>query len=213
MKLITPYKTKHGALKSLDNGGKFYNIFTTPDDGVISQAEVAKVVGVSSPAKAFLFLELALLGLLESDRESIFQRLGPKLTKARQKHRIQKFSIGSFKESCKPGTCAIVSGYPSFLEDKTQFQGMIMIPIMTGKVMTMMSIPIMDRFDVYQLYQNGSHTGAHSIIATVRGSKRLPNRRTTFAGLSKKLNFKTKAKNPHNIILEASFYCYPESSN
>ncbi|MCP4711528.1 MAG: hypothetical protein GY869_23155 [Planctomycetes bacterium] len=208
MKLITPYKTKHGALKSLDNGGKFYNIFTTPDDGVISRSEVARVAGVSSPAKAFLFLEIALSGLSESERVSILQRLGPKLTNAREKHAIQNYTIRTFRQSCKPGKCAIVSGYPSFLEDKTQFQAMIMIPIMIGKVMTMMPVPIMDRFDVYQLYQNESHTGPHSIIATVRGSKRLPNRRAIFAGLSKKLNFKTKAKKPHDVMLEASFYCY-----
>ena len=37
MKKIIPYKSSNEALTALDNGGRFYNIFTKAGDGVITQ--------------------------------------------------------------------------------------------------------------------------------------------------------------------------------
>jgi hypothetical protein len=46
MREITPYTTKRGLQKTLDNGGRFYNFFTDADDNVVSRAELAKAAGV-----------------------------------------------------------------------------------------------------------------------------------------------------------------------
>ena len=76
MKQITPYKTLQGALNALDNGGRFYNIFTKAKDEVITGSELYKAAGViSGKAQALLFFELALSDLPETDRDKVIQRL------------------------------------------------------------------------------------------------------------------------------------------
>ena len=64
MRKIMPYKTQRNALAALDNGGRFYNIFTEADDGEISTAELARVAGAfTDKQKMFLYLDMALAGL------------------------------------------------------------------------------------------------------------------------------------------------------
>lgn len=45
MKKIESYIDVNDAISDLDNGGRFYNLFTHADDGIISQAELGKVGG------------------------------------------------------------------------------------------------------------------------------------------------------------------------
>ena len=60
MREVHPYKTEGGLLKALDNGGRFFNIFTRASDDRITRAELAKAAGVfGSKPKAVLFLEMA----------------------------------------------------------------------------------------------------------------------------------------------------------
>ena len=46
MKKIEPYKSIDEATLSLDNGGRFYNVLTKSDDGIISTSELGKVAGI-----------------------------------------------------------------------------------------------------------------------------------------------------------------------
>ena len=78
--------------------------------------------------------------------------------------------------------------------------------IFTGKTMTFTTIPIFDKFDVYEVYANPDLTGDKTIIATVRGSKRLGTTKTTFAGIAKKLQFKDKSPRPHSLYVETLYY-------
>lgn len=50
MREVQPYRTERGLLKALDNGGRFFNIFTKAGDAQITRAELAK---------AALFFEMA----------------------------------------------------------------------------------------------------------------------------------------------------------
>ena len=60
MREIKPYKTVRGLTKAIDNGGRFYNLFSHAQDNVVSRGELAKAAGMfSSGANAFLFLEMA----------------------------------------------------------------------------------------------------------------------------------------------------------
>jgi hypothetical protein len=74
MRQILPYKTLQGALNALDNGGRFYNVFTKAKDEVITDNELYKAAGVSSgKAQAFLFFELALLNLPDTDKNQVIR--------------------------------------------------------------------------------------------------------------------------------------------
>ena len=81
-----------------------------------------------------------------------------------------------------------------------------MIPMCTGKITTFMMIPIFDKFDVYEVYSDANLKGNKTIIATVRGSKRLSTTMTSFGGIVKKLKFKDKSKRTHRLYIETLFY-------
>ena len=207
MKQIVPYRTLQGALNALDNGGRFYNVFTKAGDEVITDSELCRAAGVfSRKAHAFLFFELALSDLSKADREQVIRHLSPELRSTYLRQRPKHTEIEVFEQSARETDPVIVAGFPVFLEDKTQFSGFIMIPIFSGKVTTFMMVPIFDRFDVYEVYANSDLKGNKTIIATVRGSKRLAVAMTTFGGIVKKLKFKDKSKKPHSLYVETLFY-------
>jgi len=80
MKEVNPYKTVSGALKALDNGGRFYNIFTKSGDGTITNSELCKAAGVvSGKDKTFLFFNLALSDLSGNQHKEVISNLSPEL--------------------------------------------------------------------------------------------------------------------------------------
>lgn len=207
MKQIVAYRTLQGALNALDNGGRFYNVFTKAKDEVITDSELYKAAGVfSGKAQAFLFFELALSDLSEIDREQVIQYLSPELRSNYLRQRPKHTEIEVFEKEAQETDAVIVAGFPVFLEDKTRFSGFIFIPISTGKTMTFALIPIFDKFDVYEVYSDSDLQGNKTIIATVRGSKRLASTMTTFGGIVKKLKFKDKSKRTHSLYVETLFY-------
>jgi len=207
MKQIVSYRTLKGALDALDNGGRFYNVFTKADDNIITDSELYKAAGVlSGKAQALLFFELALSDLTENDRQKVIQCLSSELKSTYLKHRPVHRAIEVFEKESHETDAVIVTGFPVFLEDKTQFSGFIMIPISTGKTISFTMIPIFDRFDVYEVYSNSDLVGDKTIIATMRGSKRLTTIMTTFGVNVKKLKFKDESKRTHNLYIETLFY-------
>lgn len=74
MKKVKPYKSAAAALKSLDNGGWFYNVPTKANDGEITSAELNKVAGAFSGKQLMnLYLEMSLVKL--PNREGILSSL------------------------------------------------------------------------------------------------------------------------------------------
>ena len=207
MKQIVPYRTLQGALNALDNGGRFYNVFTRAKDEVITDSELCKAAGVfSCKAQAFLFFELALSDLSQADRDQVIRRLSPELRSAYLRKRPKHMEIEVFEQAARETDAVVVAGYPVFLEDKTRLSGFIMIPVSTGKVTTFTIIPIFDKFDVYEVYANSDLSGDKTIIATMRGSKKLAAAMTTFGGIVKKLKFKDKSERAHSLYVETLFY-------
>ena len=207
MREIIPYKTFQGALKALDNGGRFYNVFTKAKDEVISDSELFKAAGVfSKKDRAFLFFEMALSDLSETERERVIEHLSDDLRKDYLAERPRHTEVEVFEKEVREKDAVIMAGFPVFLEDKTQFSGFIIIPICTGKVTTFTMIPIFDKFDVYEVYADSDLKGDKTIIATMRGSKRLAVTMTTFGGIVKKLKFKDKSERKHSLYVETLFY-------
>jgi hypothetical protein len=76
MRELKPYRTMHGLRTAIDNGGRFYNLFTRADDHVVTRGELAKAAGVfTAGVNAFLFLEMAQQDLQSGDRQAILTRL------------------------------------------------------------------------------------------------------------------------------------------
>ena len=82
MRELVPYKTLRGAQKALDNGGRFFNLFSAAADNVVDPSELAKASGsLSLGTKAFLFFEMALLDLPPEERAETTALLSPDLRK------------------------------------------------------------------------------------------------------------------------------------
>ena len=62
MRELVPYKTLHGAQKALDNGGRFYNLFSAAADAIIEPSELARAAGSLSRRQGFPFLRDGIIG-------------------------------------------------------------------------------------------------------------------------------------------------------
>jgi hypothetical protein len=95
-----------------------------------------------------------------------------------------------------------LTGVPELIDSKSDFNGFIMIPIMTGKVTTFSLIPLIDRYDIYEL--RDEKTSEKFIIYNSKSSKKLTNEKIVIAGVLKELE-----KNEKEIkkkFLEAIYY-------
>ena len=207
MREITPYKTLRGLQKTLDNGGRFYNFFTDAGDNVVSRAELAKAAGVfSNEVSAFLFLEMAQQELTSADRTAIQFLLDADLRRRYQQQRPATLKSSQVEPNGTAGMAVIVTGYPRFVENKTEFSGFIMMPMQMGNMTTYMMIPIMDKFDVYEVFDDCRMCKPTSMIATVRGKKLNCDHSIRFGGVLKELKFKDQTKKSHKFYLEVAYY-------
>ena len=204
---IKPYRTVNGLKKSIDNGGRFYNFLTGADDEVVTRAELAKAAGVfSAGINAYLFLEMAQQDLATGDRESIITLLEPELRRNFKQNRPTCLLPSAVEKQGKAGRSLVVMGYPRFVEDKTEFNGFIMVPIVAGSVTTFTMIPIFDQFNVYEVFDDKRMRKPNSVVATTRGMKFEPGVPIRFGGILRKLSFENKTRNSHQFYLETVFY-------
>ncbi len=205
MRKIKPYKNSGSAISSLDNGGRFYNLLTQADDGEISPAELSKVAGVfSNRQQMFLCLEMSICELEDAAVERIVGMLSPKLKASYRRFLPSYFSPSEAVQKGKPARSAIVTGIPKHVESCSDFTGFIMVPVSTGKTTMMMMIPIIDRYDVYELRSQVSDQ--KFLIAHARGQRKLKAVKTRFGGMIKKLQRKKGEPQKHKVFLETLYY-------
>lgn len=207
MQEVRPYRTVAGMARALDNGGRFYNVLTKAGDDVVTGAELAKLAGTwSSGQSAFLFMEMARRDLPEADKKAILRLLDGDLKRGARKYRPLALRPSDVEAHGRAGRSAIVEGYPRFIQDRTQFTGFIMIPMTANNVTTFLMVPIYDRFDVYEVFDDRRRRKPNSVIATTRGVKFSPDDPIRFGGVLKKLEFKDETARPHSVYLETLYY-------
>lgn len=203
MKKLTPYQNLNTALKTLDNGGRFYNILTKAEDGIISQAELGKVGGLfSSKQQSILFLEMSISALSEKEKVGVLSQLDDGLQKQYQKHKAQRLQASEANDKGKISSNAIITGIPKLTDSKTDFMGFIMMPISTGEVTTFSMIPLIDQYDVYELRDESSSESF--FIAHARGSEQLPSENITVGGVIKEMS--SEEEKPLGKFLEAVYF-------
>lgn len=202
MRELQPYKTLHGARRALDNGGRFYNMFAKSGDQVIDHSELVRAAGVcSTGAKAILHFEMGLMDLSPEHRDEIVASLSPELLEKYQAHKPASYSPSMVEAQGSSGEMAIVSGYPVFVEDKTQFTGFVILV-----VPVVVLVPIFDQFDVYEVYDSPDLSAPRTVIATTRGTKRLDGMHIRVGGPLKELYFEDKTSKDHGLFLKALYY-------
>ncbi|MGC6429822.1 MAG: hypothetical protein ACON5F_02145 [Jejuia sp.] len=205
MKKIKPYKYADEALAALDNGGRFYNILTKANDGIISQAELGKVGGVfNDKQQMVLFFEMATSKLDDHKKQMIISKMETKLQQNHNKFIPLKMTPSEAKTKAIKSSSAILEGIPKRITSKTDFKGFIMIPLMVGNVTTFMMIPLIDQYDVYEL-RDELHSETF-IIAHARSKKKLPETKLKVAGVFKELKSDEDENSSTRLFLEVVYY-------
>jgi hypothetical protein len=205
MKKIKAYLNIEEAMLSLDNGGRFYNLMSRANNKIITQAELGKVAGLfNDKQKMMLYLELVLSKLSTGMKGILLAKLTPELRQSYEKHKPQYLQPSAAEEHGVLGSNAMITGIPKLTDSKTELSGFVMFPIMAGKTMSMVMIPIMDKYDVYELKDDVN--GEKFFIAHARGKQQLPEEQITIAGLIKELKADKKGEKPSHKFLEAIYY-------
>ena len=205
MKKIEAYSNIEEAMQTLDNGGRFYNLLAKANNKVITGAELGKVAGLfNDKQKMMLYLELAIRNLSPGMKSILLKKLTPELLLSYEKYKPQYLLPSEAEQNGILGNNAILTGIPKLTDAKTELSGFIMVPIMAGKTMTMVMIPIMDKYEVYEL--RDEHHGEKFFIAHARGEQKLPEQPMTIAGLIKELKPNKKGDQPSKKFLEAIYY-------
>ncbi|MGI8979649.1 MAG: hypothetical protein ACR2FY_10510 [Pirellulaceae bacterium] len=201
MREIKPYKTLQGAKASLDNGGRFFNLLTRAGDDRITNVELAKAAGVFlCESHAFVFLDMSLRDLPDSQRLQVLSLLERKLAGRYQKHGPRSLSASAANLEGQPGTLAVVEGYPQFVADQVQKR---MSFIMVGTVF--IPIVVEDHFQTYELYQGAAARGAALALAVPRATERLEKAQVRFGGVLREFTFEGNPKKK-GVFLEPLYY-------
>ncbi|MFA5299412.1 MAG: hypothetical protein WC389_14575 [Lutibacter sp.] len=205
MKKIEPYFNINEAIQSLDNGGRFYNIQTKAKDGIINQSELGKVGGIfNDKQQMILFLEMSILKLNQSDKNSIISTLDSDLKKTFQKYKSLELLPSEANSKGIISSNAIITGIPKLIDSKSNIEGFILFPIMSGNVTTIMMIPLIDEFDVYELRDEES--SETFLIAHLKDSERLPSKKMIIGGVLKELNKSEAEDEAKGKFLEAVYH-------
>jgi len=205
MKQLIPYQNIEEAMLKLDNGGRFFNLFTKADDGEINAAELAKVAGMfNERQKLVLFLELSISQLSKQDQVAIISKLDDKLRKDFLKYKAQELMASEAEARGVLSANAIITGVPTLKDSKSEFKGIILIPISTGKAMTFVPVPIIDQYDIYEI--RDEHSSETFLIAHSRSKDRLANEKIKVAGVLKDLEVKINGVKGRQKFLEINYY-------
>lgn len=205
MKKIESYIDVNDAISDLDNGGRFYNLFTHADDGIISQAELGKVGGLfNDKQKMMLFFELSVSNLGSAAKTEVLSKFDNSLQLNYQKYKAQELSASEANEIGVISSNAIITGIPKKIASKSEFNGYILIPILAGKVTTFIPVPITDSYDVYEIRDKKS--SETFFIAHARGSEKLPEQQIKVAGVIKELKSKKNEDNGSKKFLEINYF-------
>ena len=201
MKKIEPYKNINEATLSLDNGGRFYNVLTKSDDGIISSSELGKVAGLFiDKQKMVLFLDLAISNFDVNAKEKIVNSLDVSLRSTYEKYKSQEFLPSEAYDKGILSSNSIITGFPKKIDSKSDFNGVIVLPV--GKSFVVM--PIIDKYDVYEIRDEVSDDTF--LIAHARGSIVLPEKKIKVAGVLKELKANKNEKKASKRFLEALYY-------
>lgn len=211
MKLIEPYINVDEAILSLDNGGRFYNLFTEAEDGIISQAEIGKVAGLfNDRQKMVLFFELSVSRLDAVAKANVISKLDENLQRSYQKYKPQELLPSEAENKGVISANAIITGFPALIESKSELTGFILIPISTGKAMTFVPIPIIDHFDVYKMKDELS--SETFLIAHAKNAEKLPeHKRIKVGGVLKEFKLKKGEEPGVRKYLEINYFLTGES--
>ncbi len=206
MEKVTVFTHPADVLKQFDNGGRFFDFASSSDDGIITSGEIGKVAGIfGNKQKKVLYLGLAINALDVADKDRIIDSLSDDMMEAYEKYLPQELTPSGALEKGVASSNAIITGVPTLVDSRRALNGFVIVPVSTGKAISMIMIPIIERYDVYELRDEIS--SSTFLIAHAKGEGKLPERKVKVAGVLKELKLKVDGKEKTELFLEALYYC------
>ncbi len=213
MREVEPYRSLTELQQAIDNGGRFYNLFTAADDAVVSPGELAKAAGVyAAGMDAFLFLELAQQRLSAKDQQAVFNLLQPSLQKRFSIARPKQLAASQFECQSAVDQAVVMTGYARFVKESSQFGGFVLVPIMVGGVMTFMPIPLTDSYCIYEFFDDAAMISSSAMIATPKDKRIEHNGPIRVGGAVRKIEYKDAEPKTHRLFLETLYFTKLDAS-
>ena len=207
MRMVTPYKTFQAALRALDNGGRFYDLFAKARDEKIAISEISRLAGVfTSYSSAFLFFDLAIYQLSPREKHRLVSSFSEFQAAMYRANGPVHLTPSEIDNTGKAGSTAIVAGHIRHVERREEFGGFIMMPMMAGSSSLPMMVPIYDQFDVYEVHDAQSQGLSGTLVATSRGSRFRGDAAVRLGGYLRALAFKDATRGRHKLYLETVYY-------
>lgn len=211
MNQVDPYRTLGEAMSSLDNGGRFFNLFTTAGDDVVTAAEISKAAGIlGSEQTAFVYFTMALRGLSDSDRMHVLESLDESTRRSHDKHQATEVSASTFEAHAVEARSYIIEGHPKRASDEVR-SATILFPMMIGNVMTMMPMPVSESCQVYEVHDGPQQVSKPCLIVFARQETTLSSQKMRFGGIAKTMTFGAAADSRTTVYLEPSHFTPLES--
>jgi hypothetical protein len=205
MEKLSVFKQLSDTLQHFDNGGQFYDLTSHPEDGVITSGEIGKLAGVfSNQQKKVLYLALSIHSLDQLEKDKLISALDDDMKAAYQKYLPQELLPSEANSKGVLSANAILTGVPKMIDSKKELNGFVMVPISAGKAISFMLIPIIEKYDVYELRDEESSTSF--LIAHAKGEIKLPPRKIKVAGVLKELTVNKHKKEIPTLFLESLYY-------
>jgi hypothetical protein len=207
MREVNPYRTESELMKALDNGGHLYNIMSRRGDNVITYGELAKAAGaISTGIYAFLFFEMSQQNLPNDAREHAVNSLEPSLQKEFREDRPVVLSPSEIEPRGKVGKAVITEGYPKHLDDQIVKHACVNMAVSTGSGTAFESVPLVDRFAVFELFDTAAMQGSKAILACDLNTTFEPGEKIRFGGILSALSYRKKESGKPNKFLEGIFF-------
>lgn len=191
-------------MKSLDNGGRFFNIFTKANDGMITGSELSKVGGFGqSDQKLMLFLQMSISKLDDMDKAKIVSKLKGDLKGKYKKFLAQELLPSEMQSKKDISSNFILTGIPKLKESKSDISGFIYVPIQAGDVTSFTMVPIVEAYDFYELIDE--KTEETFVIAHAKTKEYLPEKCIKIGGILKEMKNEEKKDNPPKTYLEIAY--------
>ncbi len=157
MKNVTPYKTLAEAVKALDSGAGFLNLFSRAGDDIVSEAELGKAAGAfAETQRSLLFFEMATADLTAQEKADIVGRFAPKLKNRYEAERPTHINARDFTTHAENGRCCVVHGTLKRTDEDHTDMRTTLIPIGSGirggpSFLVACEAPVIEVFDVYEM--------------------------------------------------------------
>ena len=146
------------AQNEFDNGGHFYNFFTKAGDHEITKAELEVAGKTWCSQEIAIYYHMATHNLSDSDHSLLESEFTDKLNELLEHYPVTHPTPTEFTSSAKEGASCIVEGVAQFQESREVFTGMLMVPMMTGNIVSMTPMPIHEYFKVLEITGEGDQT-------------------------------------------------------